>query len=166
MHKQNSWMTYDLLKQTNFKNKLYKQFKQTPPKIPEYERRKINLETCKRIYRRDIDSAKKKHYFKLFNKYKTDMKQTWSIINNVCKINNKEVNITLKINETIITDTQVIVDKFNIFFSKISELEKNNNVNVSYKQYLTNPTDARFQFEEVSVDTTMQLISKLKSKDT
>ena len=99
------------------------------------------------------------------------MKQTWSIINNFCKINNKEVNITLKINEAIITDTQVIVDKFNIFFSKIgdqviSELEKNNNVNVSYKQYLTNPTDARFQFEEVSVDTTMQLISKLKSKDT
>ena len=42
----------------------------------------------------------------------------------------------------------------------------NNNVNVSYKQYLTNPTDARFQFEEVSVDTIMQLISKLKSKDT
>ena len=97
------------------------------------------------------------------------MKQTWSIMNNFCKINNKGVNITLKINETIITDTQVIVDKYNIFFSKIgdqviSELVKNNNVN--YKQYLTNPTDARFQFEEVSVDTTMQLISKLKSKDT
>ena len=172
IHKQNSWMTDDLLKQTNFKNKLYKQFKQTPPNNPEYERRKINLETCKRIYRRDIDSAKKTYYFKLFHKYKTDMKQTWSIINNFCKINNKEyVNITLKINETIVTDTQVIVDKFNIFFSKIgdqviSELEKNNNVNVSYKQYLTNPTDARFQFEEVSVDTTTQLISKLKSKDT
>ena len=47
----------------------------------------------------------------------------------------------------------------------MSELEKNNNVNVSYKQYLTNPTDAKFQFEEGSVDTTMQLISKLKSKD-
>ena len=50
-------------------------------------------------------------------------------INNFCKINNKEVNITLKINEAIITDTQVIVDKLNIFFSKIgdqviSELEK------------------------------------------
>ena len=92
-------------------------------------------------------------------------------------MNNKEVNITLKINETITTDTQVIVNKFNIVFPKISdqvisELEKNNNVNVnvnvvySYKQYLTNPTDARFQFKEVSVDTTMQLISKLKSKDT
>ena len=48
----------------------------------------------------------------------------------------------------------------------ISELDKNNNVNVSYKQYLTNPTDARLQFEEVSVDTTVQLISNLKSKDT
>ena len=50
-------------------------------------------------------------------------------INNFCKINNKEVNITLKINEAIITDTQVIVDKLNTFFSKIgdqviSELEK------------------------------------------
>ena len=30
IHKKNSWMTDDLLlKQTNFKNKLYKQFKQT-----------------------------------------------------------------------------------------------------------------------------------------
>ena len=48
------------------------------------------------------------------------MKQTWSIINNFSKKkNNKEVNITLKINETIITDTQVIADKFNIFFLKI-----------------------------------------------
>ena len=99
------------------------------------------------------------------------MKQTWSVINNFCKMNNKEVNITLKINETIITDTQVIVDKFNIFVSKIgdqviSELDKNDNVNVSYKQYLTNSTDARFQFEEMSVFTTMQLISEFKSKDT
>ena len=51
IHKQNSWMTDDLLKQTNFKNKLYNQFKQTPPNNLEYERRKINLETCKRIYR-------------------------------------------------------------------------------------------------------------------
>ena len=49
IHKQYSWMTDDLLKQTNFKNKLYKQIKQTPPNTPEYERRKINLETCKRI---------------------------------------------------------------------------------------------------------------------
>ena len=42
-------MTGDLLKQTNFKNKLYKQIKQTPPNTLEYERKKINLETCKRI---------------------------------------------------------------------------------------------------------------------
>ena len=76
----------------------------------------------------------------------------------------------MKFNETIITDSQVIVDKFNISFSNISdqnisELEKINNINVSYKQYLTNPTDARFQFKKVSVDTTKQLILKLKSKD-
>ena len=126
IHKQNSWMTDDLLKLI-LKNKLYKQFKQTPPNNPEYERRKISLETCKRIYRRDIDSAKKLIILSCLTS--TDMKQTWFIINNVCKINNKQVNITLKINETIITDTQVIVDKFNIFFSKIgdqviSELEK------------------------------------------
>ena len=44
IHKQNSWMTDDLLKQTNFKNKLYKQFKQTLLNNPKYERRKINLE--------------------------------------------------------------------------------------------------------------------------
>ena len=56
-------------------------------------RKKKFLETCKRIYRRDIDSAKKLYYFMLFNNYKTDMKQTWSIINNFCEINNKEVNI-------------------------------------------------------------------------
>ena len=47
-------MTGDLLKQTNFKNKLYKEFKQTPPNNPENERGKINLETCKGIHRRDI----------------------------------------------------------------------------------------------------------------
>ena len=52
-------MTDDLLKQTNFKNKLYKQFKQTPHNNPNYERRKINLETWQRIYRRYIVSAKK-----------------------------------------------------------------------------------------------------------
>ena len=80
------------------------------------------------------------------------MKQTWSIINNFCHTNTREVDITLKVNEIIITDLQVIVDKINIFFLKIgyqiiSEVEKNNNVNVRYKQYLTNQMDARFQFE-------------------
>ena len=38
IHKQTSWMTDDLLKQTNFKNKLYKQFKQTSLNNPEFER--------------------------------------------------------------------------------------------------------------------------------
>ena len=38
------------------------------------------------------------------------MKQTWSITNNFCQTNNREVDITIKINE-IITDSQVIVDK-------------------------------------------------------
>ena len=60
-HKQNSWMTDDLLKQTNFKNKLYKQFKQTPSNNPEYERRKIDLETCKRIYIGEILTRQKRH---------------------------------------------------------------------------------------------------------
>ena len=105
------------------------------------------------------------------NNVKTEL-QNCDVLKNINRNINSDVNSNYRLfEESIISAKTKHMHTKSYFFSKIgdqviSEIKKNNNVNVSYKQYLTNPTDARFQFEEVSVDTTMQLISKLKSKDT
>ena len=73
-HKGNDWMTDDLLDLINLKNRLYKEFKQTPTQHVDFNSRKTNLQTCQRIYKRNKDSVKRDYYYKLFHKYKSDIK--------------------------------------------------------------------------------------------
>ena len=121
-HKGNDWMTDNLLDLINLKNRLYKEFKQTPTRHVEYNSRKTNLQTCQRIYKRNKDSVKRDYYYKLFHKYKSDIKNTWVVLSNVLnkRQNNQEV-ISLKINDTIIQDYQAIADKFNDYFASIAQ---------------------------------------------
>ena len=80
----------------------------------EYNSRKTNIQTCQRIYKRNKNSVKKDYYYKLFHKYKFDIKNTWIVLSNVLnKRQNNQEDISLKINDTIIQDYQAIADKFN-----------------------------------------------------
>ena len=164
-------MTDYLLEATNCKNVLYIQFLQTPLDHEDYKERKKELKLCQKQLRRDRERGKRKYYFNLFNKYKADMKSTWREINQVLYTQSDELNITLEIDNALISDTQVIADKFNEFFSSIgkSAADKSNqssSQNIAYQSFLTNPTDQRFQFDGVNEGLIVHLIHGLKSTNT
>ncbi len=170
-HKVNTWMTDQLLKEINHKNTLYKNFIQTPEHHDEYKQRELELSECQKMIRRNKDKAKRAYYFNLFNKFRTDIKNTWKQINTVLKVKAKETTIVLEVDNIKITDMQIIVDKFNSFFSNIglntSEVINNvENINNDYKQYLTNKTDKIFKFEEIREESIIHIINGLKNTNT
>ena len=88
----------------------------------EYNTRKANLQSCQRTYKRNKGSVKRDYCYKLFHKYKSDIKNTWVVLSNVLnKRQNNQEDISLKINDTIIQDYQAIADKFNDYFASIAQ---------------------------------------------
>ena len=59
---------------------MYRDLKKYLSDSTEYNTLKINLGTYNFILRRNIYLAKKSYYANLFQKYKSDVKQTWSAI--------------------------------------------------------------------------------------
>ncbi len=170
-HKEQDWMTDQLLQLINYKNTLYKEFKQTHPKHEKYKSRQLNLETCQRLVKNSKETAKRNYYFKLFNKYKTDMKQTWGVINDVFRKKSEQGEILLSIKNEIITDQVAIVDHFNDFFANIGQdvannLTKNSDNYPSYRDFLNDTQETDFKFDYVTEKTVIQLISNLKNTNT
>ena len=130
----------------------------------EYNSRKTNLQTCQRIYKRNKDSVKRDYYYKLFHKYKSDIKNTWVVLSNVLnkRQNNQE-------DVTIIQDYQAIADKFNYYFASIGQ-HTVDSLNMcygssqkNYQDFLNETIETDFNFEETSEETVLGLLKK-KSK--
>ena len=166
-------MTHDLLMATNEKNIciFYKEFRQTPPNHVRYTEREENMKKCRKTLRKNIEKAKRNHYFKTFNKCKSDMKKTWHVINSMLTHKDKNDDIMLEIDGKQINNLQTIVDKFNEYFINIGQhtvdsLNQDNLSVVSYKDFLENPSENTFTFEEVSENRVIQLITDLKQSNT
>ena len=135
----------------------------------EYNSRKTNLQTCQRIYKRNKDSVKRDYYYKLFLKYKSDIKNTWVVLSNVLnKRQNDQEDISLKINDTIIQDYQAIADKFNDYFASIARHTVGSlnmcygNSQKNYQDFLNATIETYFNFEETSEETVLGLIKIIK----
>ena len=88
-HKRTQWITTGLIKSIAFKDKLYKQLKQTDANHVQYEIIKINLKTYNTILKNSIRSAKRKYYYERFDKSKNNIKNTWRYINEIMNRNTK-----------------------------------------------------------------------------
>ena len=67
---------------------MYKKLKKTPINHPEYNNRKINLNTYNNILKSSMRQQKKTFYESEFNKHAKDMKKTWRTIGTI--INKKK----------------------------------------------------------------------------
>ena len=79
-HNKSQWITKGLIKSINFRDKMYRDLKNYSSGSTEYKTLKLNLGTYNFILRRNIYLAKKSYFANLFQKYKFDVKQTWSAI--------------------------------------------------------------------------------------
>ena len=80
-HKKSKWITYGILKSIRFSDKLYNKLKLTNPVLREYEILYTNLQTYNKILKRSIREAKQLFLESTFNRYKSDIRNTWKTIN-------------------------------------------------------------------------------------
>ena len=119
--------------------------------------------------KRSIHTAKKQYYNSCFDKYKNNIKQTWSTINNILNKNNKKHKFPdlFNINGTLTNNKKDIVNSFNRYFCNIGpKLESAIIIdsNKSYNHYLKNPTTATFHFEPTNSTTVTKIINELKTR--
>ena len=85
-HNKSPWITNGILKSIIFRDKLYKIIKLTPLNHPSYSIKKPNLSTYNKTLKQSIKIAKQHYYFKCFDKYKNDIKNTRKTISGImCK---------------------------------------------------------------------------------
>ena len=81
-HKQSRWITRGLLRSIRLKANLYlTNIQLTNPGSREYEILSINLNPLNVILKRRISAAKQQFLASTFDKYKSDIQNTWKTIN-------------------------------------------------------------------------------------
>lgn len=168
-HKRSPWITRGILKSIRYKDKLYVKLKSITTDNEQYESRLINYKTYSKILRQMINAAKNNYYHNCFDKYKSDIKNTWSTINGILKKGNKNKQFPkqFEINGLSISNEKSIADEFNKYFINIGpNLTQNTDYppNSSFKDYLTSPLANNFEFKTVTPNSIVNIINSLKPK--
>ena len=127
------WITTGIIKYIAFRDRLYKQIKQTDASHVQYDILKINLKTYNTIFLNSITSAKRKYYYERFDKSKNNIiKNTWRYINEINNRNTKNNFPDVFVNNgKLINDKDTIANQFNAYFASIgkqlaSSMDNNN----------------------------------------
>jgi len=108
-------MTHALIKSCRKKSKLKKMYKKFPNAI-----NRIKYKNYKKTLRSCIITAEKNYHQQQLKEMTHDMRKTWKVINNIINKNNCQMsNIILKLDNVIVDDPKIIVEKFNSFFVDI-----------------------------------------------
>ena len=129
----------------------------------------INLHTYNNILKRSIRKAKANYYYSRFEKYKNDTRNTWvtikEIISRESKTNFPE---SFQINNVLTKYKTFIANEFKTYFANVgSNLASKikDNRNTAYHDFLSNPSLDTFAFQQISDETIINIIDKLKSKN-
>jgi len=168
-HKNNAWITKGLIRSIKFRDKLYHKLKNTNCDTTLYAQLKLNLNTYNKILKKAIREAKITYYNNKFYQFKNDIKNTWKTIKEIINSSPDKVNMPkqFKVNNTLVTNKQVIANEFNTFFTNIGKNLASSILqppNRSISDYLNSPCDKQFNFSKISNADTLKIINSLKSK--
>ena len=128
----------------------------TPHESPHYNTIETNFRNYNIILKKSIRLAKKIYYTTNFQKAKCNLKKSWSAINEMLCKKRKKVNFPeIKIDNTVVTGTTSIANKFNFFFTNIEpNLAKEICVppRNNFKNYLLNQNDNNSTFKLMGED--------------
>lgn len=131
-HRKQSWITPGLLKSSTVKNKLYKKYLQYPSEI-----NKITYTRYKNRFNSICKLAKSEYINRQFFFNKFNIKNTWNLIKqNLNNFKANTSNITLKLNDKILSDKVSIANTFNNHFSS-ADLSISQPDSRDYKSFLT-----------------------------
>jgi hypothetical protein len=130
---------------------------------------KSHLQTYNKILKQSIRTAKKIYFEKCFNRYKFDIRKTWSSINEIINRTKKKSDFPdyFLVDGNPNSDKNFIANKFNEYYTNIGpELAAHIELptNRSFKDYLLNPTTEKFNFSRVTENDIIKAIDNLKSK--
>lgn len=168
-HKKCRWITSGIMRSIRFRDKLYNKLRSTPVLSENYNKYKINLQTYNRILKQNIRLAKKLYYHDCFNKFKNDIKNTWSMIKQIINKNCKgdEFPKYFQVNDKTVSDPKSIANEFNQYFINIGPALATEIIppeNKTFKDYLNDTTCPNFEFSCVNEKTVVNAINDLKPK--
>ena len=125
-HKGNKWITHDIIKAIKQIDKLYEELNCINRSHARYHLLKNKLNTFNKTLKKTIREAKLVYYRREFEYNKSNIKKTWSTINDIlCKTNHSHQDVKSLISiGRMRNDTAEIVNKFNDFFINIGPNHK------------------------------------------
>ncbi len=112
-HKRSKWITSGI-KSIQHRGNLYKKLKTINPNSIQFAIHKTNLDTYNNILKKSIRLAKRNCYQTIFSKFKYDINE---IISRTKR--KKSFPLFFKDGDNIVTNKELIANKFNSFFSNI-----------------------------------------------
>ena len=134
-----------------------------------HERNKTNLNTYNKISISNILLGKRKHYHSILEKYKYNIKNTWTNIKDLLQQSRVKRDFPnhFLINGEEITDANNIANTFCEYFTNIGpSLAKNINMpkNIKVEDFLTSTQNCTFQFYKTDDSSILKIINELPNK--
>ena len=164
-HKKCRWITNGILKSIKTKDIIYMLLKQAnPANVEAFEILKTRFNRFHNILRPSIKEVKQIYYLRSFEKFKHDIKQTWSIINETlhCKKKNSLPRV-FSHNGRLLKEPVEIANAFNRYFIDIGpSLANQIHTHHTYKEYLRNPSKNQIALQPIEEYKVIQVIDRLR----
>lgn len=161
------WMTKGLMKSSRILNKLYRKCANKPRTHSAY----IRYIDYRNTYNTLKRTVRQNYYRDLFDKYKTDIKRTWKLMNSLIgKENDKStVQNTFKLDNKILNNPKEIADGFCQYFSNVgsklaADIGRPNKTYYDYLHLKNNINQSSIFLTPVSPIEVQTIIKSLKSK--
>ena len=134
-----------------------------PANVEAFERLKTRFNRFHNILRQSIKEAKQIYYLQSFEKFKHDIKKTWSIIDETLhRIRKKSLPRLFSHNGRLLIEPVEIANAFNRYFIDIGpSLANHIHTNHNYKEYLRNPSKTQLPFQPIEEYKVIQVIGNL-----
>jgi len=168
-HKKSKWITQGIMKSIKYRDRLYADLQMTDRNDASYIGKKTNLTTYNRMLKQNIRLAKKQYYNSCFQKFRDDVKKTWSSINEIMNRTKKKKDFPKQflVNDHYITDPRRIANEFNKFFISIGSTLSDSiqqPQNRSFEEFLRTPLPPCFKFGLIDKKIVLNVIDRMKPK--
>ena len=156
------WMTKGLVRSCLKKASLYKKYKKSG-KIED----KNKYLSYQKILKNLLGLAAKNYYSEKFKLYSSNLCKTWKLLGSIInkRISNDDIS-SLKINDSLVSNTSEIVEKLNEYFVNIgADISRSvKSVSVNFKQYLNGTYINSFGFLPADTNEIIKIVSSLENK--
>ena len=168
-HKSNKWITAGVLRSIKYRDKLYKALQNTDRTSHLYFPLKQKLNKYNSLLKKIIREAKVKYYNSRLEESKSNMKKTWSVINEIiCKTKHHKKGIkAIILNGKQLKDPQSIAESFNNFFVNIGPSLTKNARHIpekTFQVYLNKTILTSFDFQLIDESNFDKVMQSLHTK--